>query len=178
LEESQKTLEDVRKMVNEIRNQVDDFKIQAAANDAIPMCNYHLDELKQLNATLETAKEFMILDSCKSNMFVHLEWFVEQEKEYPNAPWNMVGGALNMIEKVKNRYNERIYLIVKESFEYYKSIISNRISDYDKDWETESMFTQIQTAQGYVDKQALNHQECFDDLTDFHNKVEDLFSNV
>jgi hypothetical protein len=37
------------------------------------------------------------------NMIVHIAWFVEQEGEYPNAPWNMVGGALNMLERVKKQ---------------------------------------------------------------------------
>jgi hypothetical protein len=178
IENAYKQLEDVKNSVEEVRKTVNSFKIQSAAIESIPMCNYHLDELKKLNNTLETNKEPTILESCMRNMIVHITWFVEQENEYPNAPWNMVGGALDMIEKVKNRYNEILYLIVKELFEDYKLKMSKQISEFKKNLETEIIFEHIQYYEGFIEKTARNHQECLDSFNEFHNGVEDLFSST
>jgi tetratricopeptide (TPR) repeat protein len=172
VEDSKKILEDAHKTIENVKNLVEEYKIQTESEYTIPIVNYRLDELKKLNQTFETAEEPLILESCKSNMIVHVEWFVKEEKKYSNEPpWQMVGGAVNMIEKIKIRYNERLYMVVKESFDNYMSKLE-RLSEHDKELEIEGMLSMIQLFRGHIDTTAKNYKKCYDSLNEFYNQVE------
>jgi hypothetical protein len=135
------------------------------------MVKYRLDELKKLNKTFKTAKEPAILESCKSNMIEHVEWFMEEENR-EHALFALAGGASNILEKIKNRYNERLYSIVKESFDIYKAIMSAPAFIYNIDLETEKIITQIQTFKGFMEKTAENYQEYADAFKKFSDDIE------
>lgn len=139
--------------------------------------NYRLDDLRKQNKILETAKTPEILSNCLSIMEDHIEWFIEQEKEVPNAPWLFIGGANNMLKKVRDRYNAMIYRLAEESFNDYAIRIKEVVSSDMKDDLTTITFEEIDKLRGWVNTKADNYEECFTGLNELHNKVEILYSD-
>ena len=181
LENSQQKLTEIQEKVAEIRKNNErikqDLRIKEAAVSAIPLAEYHLNELTKYNHTLETAKLPEILSSCENNIKQLLEWFVLQENEYPNATWLLVGGASNMIKKVENRYNEMLLRLAKENFDSYRIKMLEFITEDVKTEHTEIIFSWIDELRGWIDTKAENQQECFNSLNEIHYQVEEIFSN-
>lgn len=177
-----KQLTDIKNKVAEIREMNENIAEQNKINDAseysVPMANYRLDDLRKQNKILETAKTPEILSNCLSMMEDHIEWFIEQEKEAPNAPWLLVGGANNMLKKVRDRYNTMIYRLAKESFNDYAIKIKEVVSSDMKDELTTITFEEINKLRGWVNTTSNNFEECFTELNELHGKVEDLYSNL
>ncbi|MCL1933574.1 MAG: hypothetical protein FWF53_07175 [Candidatus Azobacteroides sp.] len=151
----------------------DDPKDKAAGD----MIYENIEKIHELNAQLETVKEPVLLESTKSSMEVLIKNCIETEILYPNATCKLKD-AQEKLQQVKERYNERLYFIVAELLENYKLKIAGQISESEKDFETENIFTQIQYYAGFIEKTAKNCQECLDSFTEFHNEAEDLFSDL
>ena len=176
IEEANRQLAELRDRVRTIKQSVRNIAITEAAEYCLPMANLRLDELRKYNAKLESSPTPEILTSCLANMEANIAWFAEQEELYPNAPWLMAGGAKSMLDKVKCRYNELLYGLAKTSFDRYKIVINELITEDTKTEETEIMFSQIESLRGFVDTTASNYSECFEGLNNLHNQVEDLYS--
>jgi hypothetical protein len=136
-----------------------------------------IEQLNELNITFESTEEPIILENIKSEMESLIRFCVMHEKLYPTSIVKLKDSE-TILYKVKERYNERLYIIVKKSLENYKLKMSEQISESDRDDETESIFSKIQHFQGYIDKTASNYDECLSDFVAFHDEVEDLFSNL
>jgi len=137
----------------------------------------YVQELKSLNNQLETAKEPTILENIKTNMEETIKACIGLEIVYPNSIWKLKDAEVKF-DMVKERYNERLYLIVKKSLEEYKLKMAQSISERERDLETESIFEQIQYIQGFIENSAKNYQDCIDSFIEFHDDVEDLFSSL
>lgn len=181
IEEAQNLLADIKNKVAEIRKKNEDIagqnKINGASEYSVPMANYRLEDLRTQNQILETAKTPEILSNCSAIMEDHIEWFIGQEKEVPNAPWLLVGGANNMLKKVRDRYNEMIYRLAEEVFNDYTIKIKEVVSSDMKDELTTLTFEEIDKLRGWVNTKADNYKECFTGLNELHNKVEVLYSD-
>ena len=153
-------------------------KIRDAAEWAIPVVNNRLDELKKYNKAFESAPTPEILSNCLEAMELHIQWFVEQEEEYPTAPWLMAGGGKQMRINLKNRYNELLYSLVNRAFVSYKTKITELVLDDNKQKETEIILTDIDNIRRYIDTGAGNYKEIFDNLNELHFQVEEIFSNL
>lgn len=117
-------LSKARKLVNEL-------KWKRVAPQILPIAEQYLKEIQTINNNLEQGNTPEQLESYKEQLLVLLQWFVNQEQEYPDAPWLIQGTAIAMLPNVRNRYNERIYDLAKRF--YGKEII------------------------GFIDKQAENY---------------------
>jgi hypothetical protein len=135
-----------------------------------------IEELKKLNVTFETTTDPTILENVKSEIELLVQYCITHEKNYPNSV--KLKDSEKILYRVKERYNERIYLIAKKSIGKYKLKIFKKIPESEKDFETEIIFSKIQNYQGYLDKTAKNYKECLSAFTKFHDEVEDLFSNI
>jgi len=173
IEKSRKKLEDIKKATEAIGMQ---RKINKEANTAIPIAENRLKYIKFENENMERRQTPEIVSNCKNNIEEHLSWFVEQEKEYPSAHWLIVGGAEKMIIKLKNRHNELLYLICKDSFDRYKITIKEVFTESAKDELTVNMLQGIENIRLFIDTKAENSKECFDSLKDIHFQVEELYS--
>lgn len=181
IEEAQKQLTDIKNKVAEIRKMNENITEQNKINDAsecsVPMANYRLDDLRKHNQILETAKTPEILSNCLSMMEDHIEWFIEQEIEGSKAHWLLVGGANNMLKKVRDRYNTMIYRLAEEAFNDYAIKIKEVVSSDMKDELTTVTFEEIDRLRGWVNTKADNYEECFTELNELHDKVEVLYSD-
>jgi hypothetical protein len=137
----------------------------------------NIQELQSLNSKFETVKEPTILENIKSNMEALIKSCIALEGIYPDAICKLKD-AQEKLQRIKERYNERLYLNVQESLDDYKLKMSKPISDSEKDLETGSIFEQIQYTQGFIEKTAKNSQEYIKSFTKFRNEVEDLYSNL
>jgi hypothetical protein len=141
----------------------------------------NVQKLQSLNNQLETVKEPVILENIKSEMEVWINACITLEETCPNTTCKLKASH-EKLQRIKERYNERLYLIVKKSLEEYKlkmsGALSNTDRDWDWDWETESIFEQIQYYEGFIEKTAKNYKDCLDAFTEFHNEVEDLYSGL
>lgn len=122
--------------LNKARKLVNELKWKRVAPQILPIAEQYLKEIQTINNSLEQGNTPEQLESCKEQLLVLLQWFVKQEQEYPDAPWLIQGTAIAMLDKVRNRYNERIYDLAKRF--YGKEII------------------------GFVDKQAENYAQVVD----------------
>jgi hypothetical protein len=136
-----------------------------------------VEQLKELNITFESTEDPIILENIKSEMESLIGFCIMHENLYPTSIVKLKDSEI-MQYKVKERYNERLYLTVKKSLEQYKSKMSEQISESDRDYETESIFSQIQHFQSYLEKTAINYDECLSGFAALHDEVEDLFSNL
>lgn len=181
IEEAQNQLADIKNKVSEIKKLnegiAEQNKINEASEYSVPMANYRLDDLRKQNKILETAKTPEILSNCLAIMEDHIEWFIDQEKEVPNAPWLLVSGAKNMLKKVRDRYNEMIYRLAEESFNDYAIKIKEVVSSEMKDELTTITFEEIDKLRGWVNTKADNYEVCFTELNELHNKIEVLYSD-
>ncbi|MCL2738012.1 MAG: hypothetical protein FWE30_01030 [Bacteroidales bacterium] len=73
--------------------------------------------------------------------------------------------------------NERLCSMVKSSLEQYKLKIADTISGHDRDLETAKIFDLIQYCQDHLDKDAGNYNKYLSLFSEFHNDVENLYSN-
>lgn len=180
IEECNNRLNEIKKTLVEVRENnkkiAEDVRINKIAKTAIPMANYRLDELRKYNTQMESATTPEILSNSKGIIDLHVLWFVEQEELYPNAPWLMVGGANNMLDRVRCRYNELLYGLAESEFNRYKIVIQQFVTNNARTKETEVIFSEIENLRGFVDTTASNYVECFDSLNNLHSQIEDLFS--
>jgi len=169
---------DVSSQNNNISEETDKLLKETETNKNIGDIIYeNIEKIRELNTQLETLNEPVVLENIKSEMEVLINDCIELERLYPNATCKLKD-AHEKLQRVKERYNERIYLIVKKSLNDYNLKMVQPISENEKDSETASIFGQIQYIQGFIDKTAINHQDCLDSFIEFHNEVEDLFSNL
>lgn len=176
IEDANQQLAELRNKVKTIKQSVRNITITEAAEYCLPMANFRLEELRKYNTKLESSPTPEILTSCLANMEANIAWFAEQEELYPNAPWLMVGGAKPMLDKVKCRYNELLYGLAETSFNRYKIVVKELITEEARTEETEIMFSQIESLRGFVDTAASNYAECFESLNNLHSQVEDIYS--
>ena len=95
----------------------------------IELFNFHKDNY-------ENAKTPEILENCVNNMIDILEWFSEQERKYPDTAVSkcIVEGSDNVIARLRNHYNERIFKFTKEGFEcdYMRGFLDVKASNYNE----------------------------------------------
>lgn len=113
-EETKQLLEKSQQLINETR-------WKRVAPRIIPQAKQMLAELGNINSNLETALTPERLRDCREQILVFLQWFAEQERKYPGAPWLLQNGAMVMIDKTRNRYNELLYQLAKKY--YGKAVI-------------------------------------------------------
>lgn len=113
-EETKQLLEKSQQLINETR-------WKRVAPRIIPQAKQMLAELGNINSNLETALTPERLRDCREQILVFLQWFEEQERKYPGAPWLLQNGAMVMIDKTRNRYNELLYQLAKKY--YGKAVI-------------------------------------------------------
>ncbi len=176
IEDANRQLAELRNKVKTIKQTVRNVTITEAAEYCLPMANFRLEELRKYNAKLESSPTPEILTFCLANMEANIAWFAEQEELYPNAPWLMVGGAKPMLDKVKCRYNELLYGLAETSFNRYKIVVKELITEEARTEETEIIFSEIESLRGFVDTAASNYAECFESLNNLHSQVEDIYS--
>lgn len=143
---------DTKILSDKTQKLLNELKWKRVAPTMLPQATQILKELQHYNNILETALTPEILESSKEEILVYLQWFVKQEQEFPDAPWLIQDGALAMIGKVHNRYNELLYKFAKTM--YGNSIV------------------------GFIDRQAANYdviKEAFKQEQDFDDEeVRDL----
>lgn len=176
IEDANRQLAELRNKVKTIKQTVRNVTITEAAEYCLPMANFRLEELRKYNAKLESSPTPEILTFCLANMEANIAWFAEQEELYPNAPWLIVGGAKPMLDKVKCRYNELLYGLAETSFNRYKIVVKELITEEARTEETEIIFSEIESLRGFVDTVASNYAECFESLNNLHSQIEDIYS--
>jgi len=160
--------------INELENIWEDDQKDKIAGDIIYS---NIQKIQSLNNQFETENEPAVLENIKSNMENWIKSCIELEKYYPNVICKLKDSD-EKLQRVKERYNERLYLIVKESLDNYRLKMTEQISEFKQDLETEIIFEKIQYYEGFIEKSAKNYKECLDSFNRFHNEVEDLFSEL
>lgn len=113
-EKTKQLLEKSQQLINETR-------WKSVAPRIIPQAKQMLAELGYINSNFENALTPERLRDCREQILVFLQWFAEQERKYPGAPWLLQNGATVMIDKTRNRHNELLYQLAKKY--YGKTII-------------------------------------------------------
>lgn len=104
---------DDKELINKTQRLINELKWKRVAITKIPYSKQILQQLDLRNKDFESALTPERLESCREQLLEFLNWFVKEEKDYPDAPWLLSGGANNMIAKVHNRHNELLYKIAK-----------------------------------------------------------------
>ena len=157
----------------EIEKIWEDDQINKASGDEILET---VQKLQSLLNQLETEKEPSILVNIKSEIEVWIKHCIELKRLYPKSIYKLKDAEENL-QQLNERYNYRLFITVKEALKDYMLKMSQSISEQDKDSETESMFEKIQYYEGFLEKSAKNYQESVKAFTEFHDTVEDLYSN-
>ncbi len=100
-------------LINKTQRIINELKWKKVAVSKIPYSKQILQQLDLCNKDFEKALTPEKLESCKEQLLVLLNWFIKEEKDYPDAPWLLVGGASQMENKVYNRHNELLYKMAK-----------------------------------------------------------------
>jgi hypothetical protein len=182
IEESKKQLEEIKKKVENVRKNTEKIalqvKIQNAAKQTIPMAKFRLEELRRHNNNLEKGQTPEILENSVMNIISNLEWFVEQEKEYPGAPWLITNNPSKLIEDAKNRYNQMLLRLASSSFHRYEIVMVELVTEVKKTEHTQIIFETIDELRGFADTNAQNYKQLFKELDDLHFQVEEIYSNT
>lgn len=175
-EEIRRGLSEIREKLASVRKTRQEAAVKLAAEDCIPYATMLLQEIKAYNSKLEASPTPEILANNKEALLSLLPWFVEQEELYPGAPWLLVGGAVNMQDRVKCRYNELLYNFGEKGLNRYKAIFPELVTEEARYEETEIIFSTIEDLRRWVDTTASNSSLCLQELNDLHNEVEDIYS--
>lgn len=119
IEHTQQILDNAHKLINEL-------KWREVAQKNIPIAEKILKEIQTINNLFEQAKTPEQLESYKEQLLALLCWFIQQEKEYPDAPWLLkgVGTATKMLSKVRSQYNS---LLLNLAVNVYKEDLQGYI---------------------------------------------------
>lgn len=137
--DTQKLLDDAQRLINEL-------KWKNVASTRIPYVKMLIKELRITTDNFESALTPEMLTQYREQIIVLLNWFLDEEKKYPDAPWLFTHGASRVIGIAHNRYNELLYLLAKKY--YGKSVIN---------WIDEKASNYLQT------KEAIEQEYEFDD---------------
>ena len=119
IEHTQQILDNAHKLINEL-------KWREVAQKNIPIAEKILKEIQTINNLFEQAKTPEQLESYKEQLLALLCWFIQQEQEYPDAPWLLkgVGTATKMLSKVRSQYNS---LLLNLAVNVYKEDLQGYI---------------------------------------------------
>jgi hypothetical protein len=135
-----------------------------------------IGKLNDLEEKFDAEDDPILLRGIQSDMEALINLCIELKEANPYSISGLKD-AEQLLENLKEQYNERLFSIVRKSLEQYKLKMIESASKGDNDSETVKMFEQIEESKGLLDYTAENYNESLTAFSGFHDDAESLYSS-